>query len=226
MKHTTCIADGCTKPNFARGLCTTHYSRQRNNGDFRHQPLNAPHDITGKRYGQLVALRKEGKQWLCQCDCGGTRLSPVGMLNAPDGYRHCGNREIHRHRVNAGYRAVHTRLEAAFGKASNYSCVDCGAARAAQWSYDGTDENQVGGNNAYSYSLGHYQPRCLDCHTAYDMQYGLRGVVNGTLKRRPQTTRVELSLCPLADACGMAGISSTGSRIGMRPGYGKSPADS
>jgi hypothetical protein len=39
-------------------------------------------DLTGKRFGKLVALKIAGRDkdkkllWLCQCDCGGTKIVP------------------------------------------------------------------------------------------------------------------------------------------------------
>lgn len=42
-------------------------------------------DITGRRYGRLVAVRRAGTvgknaQWLCRCDCGETALVALHML--------------------------------------------------------------------------------------------------------------------------------------------------
>lgn len=45
-------------------------------------------DITGKRFGKLVAIKSTGKTqtrngflWLCKCDCGNYIEAPVGRLN-------------------------------------------------------------------------------------------------------------------------------------------------
>ncbi|MBC2373673.1 hypothetical protein HBP98_16805 [Listeria booriae] len=49
---------------------------------------NFSRDITGKRYGNLVAIQPLEKRnwryrvWLCQCDCGNTREATVGELNS------------------------------------------------------------------------------------------------------------------------------------------------
>lgn len=54
-----------------------------------------PVDITGQRFGRLVALRptsqrRSGKvMWLCQCDCGNTTLSTSNNLKS-GGTRSCG----------------------------------------------------------------------------------------------------------------------------------------
>ena len=51
-------------------------------------------DRVGQRYGRLVVVRREGSRgtaalWLCQCDCGKTRLIPSNSLR--DGYaQSCG----------------------------------------------------------------------------------------------------------------------------------------
>ena len=43
-------------------------------------------DITGQRFGRLVALKRVGTDqnknatWLCQCDCGGTKIAPSTAL--------------------------------------------------------------------------------------------------------------------------------------------------
>ena len=58
---------------------------------------NLPQDITGKRFGKLVAIKKlrsggrkgGGSIWLCQCDCGNTTESSVANLNIGD-KRSCG----------------------------------------------------------------------------------------------------------------------------------------
>ena len=51
-------------------------------------------DITGQRFGKLTAISRAasvgGKtQWLCACDCGGTRLASTSMLKSGHTW-HCG----------------------------------------------------------------------------------------------------------------------------------------
>lgn len=61
-------------------------------------------------------------------------------------------------RAVVSYGQAHRRVRRALGKASGYPCADCGH-QAFEWS-------QVHGTTGQE--LGHYQPRCHPCHTAYD----------------------------------------------------------
>ena len=71
------------------------------------------------------------------------------------------------------YRTVHNRLKAKRGVAASYQCVDCGRP-AAQWSYDGSDPDEIrardgrGYELAYSVDLNRYHPRCIRCHNIFD----------------------------------------------------------
>lgn len=44
-------------------------------------------DITGQRFGRLVAIRRAGRNksrqtlWLCRCDCGGEKIASIGDLS-------------------------------------------------------------------------------------------------------------------------------------------------
>lgn len=59
-------------------------------------------DLTGKRFGRLVAIKPTGKAnghgvlWLCKCDCGNTKETRVQYLKS-GGTRSCGcyDREVH-----------------------------------------------------------------------------------------------------------------------------------
>lgn len=57
--------------------------------------MGFPRDITGRRFGRLVAIRPVGKDihrnilWLCRCDCGGTRIIAASPLIS-DCYHSCG----------------------------------------------------------------------------------------------------------------------------------------
>lgn len=54
------------------------------------------HDITGKRFGKLIALDFSGEQkrgsavWICQCDCGQITKVSYDNLNATPGVKSCG----------------------------------------------------------------------------------------------------------------------------------------
>lgn len=72
-----------------------------------------------------------------------------------------------------GYRGVHTRVQAARGRASAYLCAgDCGRL-AADWAYDHTDPDELvtvvnGSLCRYSLDSDRYQPLCRPCHRRFD----------------------------------------------------------
>ena len=70
----------------------------------------------------------------------------------------------------ATYKAVHQRVAADRGPASDYSCIDCGG-QAAQWSYDRNDAEERQSDQGHPYSLDpdHYVPRCISCHKKFDL---------------------------------------------------------
>jgi hypothetical protein len=75
------------------------------------------------------------------------------------------------------YTAMHRRVKAKRGKASNYQCP-CGA-QARQWSYDHSDPDQVWemmGGYLLPYSLDPalYDPLCTFCHRRRDLDYSVR----------------------------------------------------
>ena len=37
-------------------------------------------NLTGQRFGRLVAVSREDGRWLCRCDCGGTKRAVTGHL--------------------------------------------------------------------------------------------------------------------------------------------------
>ncbi len=53
-------------------------------------------DLTGKRFGKLVAvestgvLTSNGVLWVCKCDCGDSKEVPVGHLTRKDNVKSCG----------------------------------------------------------------------------------------------------------------------------------------
>jgi hypothetical protein len=82
------------------------------------------------------------------------------------------------------YKAAHDRVYRAKGKASFHQCVDCGQ-QAEEWSYDGKDSEELTDprrGQRYSLKIEHYQPRCQDCHTQYDLDTATRGERNPNSK--------------------------------------------
>lgn len=70
---------------------------------------------------------------------------------------------------NITYEAVHFRLLAAKGPATNYVCT-CGET-AAEWAYSHQDVNQVKcpKGRPYSTNLSYYAPKCRHCHRLEDL---------------------------------------------------------
>src|SRR6476660_843317 len=105
-------------------------------------------DITGRRYGRYVVLKKTEKRcggkayWLCRCDCGvvkevmGQHLRLGRIVSCG-----CFNRELVTATLVASnykgdeitYYTAHDRVKVARGSASSQQCVDCGE-RAEDWS--------------------------------------------------------------------------------------------
>lgn len=71
-----CSIDGCSNPSKARGWCGKHWTRWRHYGDPTFVQRDAKLELTGKRFGRLVARKDTGERkqrqsvWLCRCDCG------------------------------------------------------------------------------------------------------------------------------------------------------------
>jgi hypothetical protein len=66
-------------------------------------------DITGQRFGRLMAIRRDGNRgrdaaWLCQCDCGNTKTISVHNLRGGRNTKSCGclQREFSRKYVKHG----------------------------------------------------------------------------------------------------------------------------
>ena len=77
--------------------------------------------------------------------------------------------------MEPSYTAVHHRLRAQRGRASDHVC-ECGAP-AKHWSYDRLDPNELQGVKngrpvRYSADLDHYQPRCVSCNARRDKPLG------------------------------------------------------
>lgn len=172
VADTTCSVPGCTDPVRSKGWCYAHYMRDYRYGSPTARPTRAA-DLTGQRFGRLVALEREGRYWLCRCDCG--QLTRPTTHNLTSGNTTTCGAPPCRYTARPRYSAVHERLRTTLGPARQYQCVDCGR-QAAQWSYDHDDpdelvapEGEYGAGLAYSPKLEHYLPRCVPCHKRYDL---------------------------------------------------------
>lgn len=78
------------------------------------------------------------------------------------------------------YAGMHRRVRRLRGKASDYSCRDCGG-RAHHWAYDHSDPEELSeviltGRGSlvevpFSLDPGRYQPMCRRCHRNFDLSY-------------------------------------------------------
>lgn len=134
---------------------------------------------SGTRHGTFTILerdtsRTKGTYWLARCDCGRMASLFAGDIvrGANVTCRSCAPRS-----AAPSYRAAHTRVEIARGKARAYRCA-CGAP-AREWSYRHDDPDELHGSIvsrgktwavAYSSKPEHFDPRCVPCHRRFDVR--------------------------------------------------------
>lgn len=162
MPNTTCSIDGCSKAVRATGWCRDHYNRWYQTGD----PLTPPKRIPNEQCVAPGCDRTPRSATAKYCEMHYYRLRRNGVLEAN------GNEPGERHHGWVGdsvsYRALHTRVMKARGRASDHQCIDCGR-RAEQWSYDHECPNERHAEQGvYSTNIDHYQPRCRSCHKRFD----------------------------------------------------------
>lgn len=192
MADRMCSIDGCPGKVLARGWCRNHYYAWKRNGD----PLAAKRVYKFDHDTAAAIMRAAGLEplapypgsmspWLCQCLACGDEVSPRlnGIRSGQGGCAACGNRRNGEHQRGsgnpywrgdqAGYFAVHRRLLAQRGKASEHRCRDCGG-QAQEWSYDGGSAGEQTGIEPgaeglkYTTDLMAYSPRCTGCHSTLD----------------------------------------------------------
>jgi hypothetical protein len=179
MVTRTCSLDGCERERYQyQKMCVQHHSRWYRYGDPYHKPGPRYVDLRGQRFGTLVVRERVGNRWLCDCDCGGTRLAGTSGLNRSGGKSTCNSKSVRsaHYRVEVpGYTGAHDRVRTQRGSASTYPCCVCGGA-ASQWAYDHGDPDEataVGpGGSVLHYSVKpqHYDPMCISCHKNYDLE--------------------------------------------------------
>lgn len=64
-------------------------------------------DITGHRFGRLVALERQGRSWLCQCDCGKQMIASGANIRKGN-TKSCGCLKHEPYHLTHGYR--HTKI--------------------------------------------------------------------------------------------------------------------
>lgn len=155
-----CAVDGCELPTDSRGLCSAHYQRLMRLGDAggaEVQPRNKDAICSVQDCGR----RHYAFGW---CDLHYQRVRRNG--NPDDVF--VGNWKGD----EAGYSAVHERLNRTRGKASGFPCAHCGKP-AVDWAYDNADPNpkfgvRHGYRLAYSTDPERYLPLCRLCHSKHD----------------------------------------------------------
>jgi hypothetical protein len=161
---------GCPKPHYGLGWCQMHYRRLVDTGDVgpaaplprRPRPSCSLADCGKPHYGQGFCKRHHNrwKRWgdPFRVERGGTGWHGHGPANA----RWRG--------ADVGYAAVHDRLRRERGRASGYSCHDCGSP-ADEWSYlGGAPDERIDSRVKFPFStdLTFYVPRCRSCHRSAD----------------------------------------------------------
>ena len=159
-----CSIPECGRVAQARGWCKMHWRRWRKSGDPNIVKVRGswnkkagPCEVA--ECGQTAHARglcsKHYTRWAKHGDV--EKLAPTGRPLKGD---------------HLSITGVHKRLARLWGPASGRQCIGC-ERRAAEWSYDGLDPDQLTGvaNGfvmAYSVDLSHYQPRCTSCHRKFD----------------------------------------------------------
>lgn len=144
-------------------------------------------DLAGQRFGRLTAIEhgpNDGVrvQWVCRCGCGQEVLVSTNSLRTGN-TRSCGclRRDLltsvrgdqHRNWAEVPtYHGMHIRVRRVRGKASEYTCVDCGGP-AEDWSWvhgcpDAVEQNINGYTVTYCAHLDCFAPRDKKCHRRYD----------------------------------------------------------
>lgn len=170
-----CSVDNCAGAVKRGRFCYGHYMKNWRYGTPTPDHPQRWEDLTGRRYGTLTARERVGGDWLCDCDCGETRVVAVGQLNRTGQRNTCGNKRNHL-REDVEYTGAHSRLRVQRGSASQHRCVECGD-RALHWSYDHADPDErisqaePTAGIAYSLDMDHYQPRCVPCHKRMDLAH-------------------------------------------------------
>ena len=151
-----CSVDGCDEPTHARGMCSAHATRAARYGD----PLTPPR--RGKNEGICGVegcdqpMRKRG--WCAGHYSQWRRFGEVRPFEYKWG--------------EGGYVSTHNLIRRRRGKASRFTCVDCGGP-AEEWSYDHNDpEERTGMHGGHEVTFSRnpdcYSPRCVRCHRIYD----------------------------------------------------------
>lgn len=180
MADRTCSVDGCNRPHYAHDLCNPHYNRKCRTGDVRPdepimlvRPRGLYHDPEWCRARFEDDLLTFGEM----AELAGCSIATIAKYVKQHGINVPTQRQRVELRGNgwpagneAGYQAVHDRVRAIRGLASEHMCCRCGRP-ARDWAYDNADPNEkrwVLNGRFYSTDPSHYQPMCIPCHRRFD----------------------------------------------------------
>lgn len=144
-------------------MCKGHWASWKRTGVMPTGPLQS--------YGQSCSVPgcprpHKAKGW---CEFHGDRVKATGNPFRP------GERYRPPRKSVVSIRAVHFRLEADRGKATEHSCTHCGR-QADDWAYDWADPYALvsPGGSYYSLDQNHYLPLCTSCHLIFDRPHRRR----------------------------------------------------
>jgi hypothetical protein len=174
--YSVCTVDGCSSnPRTQRTpLCEKHYYRLRRTGSTADP---APRQKVEKpkrepRPPQPVRIcAVEGCDRSCYHKKDHCRMHYLRLLRRGDvNFTYNLDRVRYWTGSDCTYQAAHQRVRKALGRASDQSCVDCGA-RARHWSYNHGDPNGLfeEGLGPYSSDPKWYEARCVRCHKKFDL---------------------------------------------------------
>lgn len=160
----SCSIEGCEKPVRSRGWCASHYAHWWKYG--------TPHRRPEYEVCQVDDCSRSPRSRTSDlCDVHYCRRWRTGTLERSTN-----------HKKRPSYRAAHSRVARAKGKAAEHSCVDCGL-YAKHWSFawQGVSadtwlwESFNGTWLAYTGSPDDYEPRCRRCARRYDSAFAMQG---------------------------------------------------
>ena len=166
-----CIVAGCGGQLYqSREYCGAHRGRWYRYGDPLGKPAPRRRDLTGQRFGHLVAVEysESARKWRCRCDCGLETLAATGDLNRGT-TGSCGRRR--RHITPRNYVQAHGHVRAIRGGASEHVCARCRRAPAAHWAYrhEGASQRHGSPSGPWSPCPEDYSPLCVPCHKRADL---------------------------------------------------------
>lgn len=166
--YETCTVEGCASQVRSKHspYCEVHYYRLRRNGTTDTVAKRVPNSQCKVEGCVRRAERVDGL-------CRGCWLR--FRANGDFGYRNSGDKShnwLSDDELN--YRAIHLRVRAKKGSASNYECVACGG-RAKHWAYNHNSKNERLGVHEQGFivpfgtEIEDYQPMCVPCHKRLDL---------------------------------------------------------